>query len=87
MLLHDSDDAGSMRRLSGFPPVSINGRSHHNHTNSVASISPTTVNFSTVTGSPRSLFLRLEHEVHLGDMENLDLGVSDGPVANDDDGW
>ena len=64
-------------RLSGSPPVSINGRSHHNHNNSVASISPTT------------LFLRPEHEVHLGDMESLDLGVrsgSDGLVANDGDG-
>ena len=86
MLLHNSDDASSMR-LSGFPPVSINGQSHHNHTNSVASISPTTVNFSTVTGSPGSLLLRLEHEVHLGDIENLDLGVSDGLVTNDDDDW
>jgi hypothetical protein len=39
-------------------------------------ISPTTAEFSMVTtGSPRSLFLRPEHEVLLGDLESLDLGV------------
>jgi hypothetical protein len=89
MLLHDSDDGGSMR-FSGSPAVSINGHSNHNHNNSVASISPTTANFSMVTGSPGSLFLRPEHEVHLGDMENLDLGVrsrNSMVVAGDDGGW
>jgi hypothetical protein len=43
-----------------------------------------------VTGSPGSLFLRPEHEVHLGDMENLDLGVrsrNSMVVAGDDGGW
>jgi hypothetical protein len=28
-----------------------------------------------VTGSPRSLFLRPEHEQLLGDLESLDLGA------------
>ncbi|KIL61701.1 hypothetical protein M378DRAFT_166672 [Amanita muscaria Koide BX008] len=45
------------------------------------SISPTTANFSMVTGSPGSLFLRPEHEVHLGDLDtfSLDLGRVDDP--------
>jgi hypothetical protein len=89
MLLHDADDVNSMP-FSGSPPVSINGQSNHKHSTSVASISPITASFSMMTGSPGSLFLRPEHEVHLGDMESLDLGLrsgSDGPLANDDDGW
>lgn len=44
---------------------------------STASISPTTANFS-MAGSPGSLFLRPEHEVLLGEMESLDLGVRGG---------
>ncbi|KAF8623311.1 hypothetical protein AX17_007453 [Amanita inopinata Kibby_2008] len=54
---------------------------------STASISPTTANFSVVTGSPASLFLRPEHEVHLGDMEtfSLDFGtrIEEGCVLDD----
>ena len=45
---------------------------------SVGSISPSTANFSMVTGSPGSLFLRPEHEILLGDMESLDLGIQCG---------
>ncbi|KAF9526188.1 hypothetical protein CPB83DRAFT_908588 [Crepidotus variabilis] len=45
------------------------------------SISPTTADFSMVTGSPRSLFLRPEHELLLGDMESLDLGAR-GPAID-----
>lgn len=45
---------------------------------SIGSISPSTANFSMVTGSPGSLFLRPEHEILLGDMESLDLGVQGG---------
>lgn len=44
-------------------------------------ISPTTANFSLATGSPGSLFLKPEHEVHLEDMASLDLGMCD----DDDD--
>jgi len=43
-----------------------------------------------VTGSPGSLFLRPEHEILLGDMESLDLGMQggDGEVADGYvDGW
>ena len=43
--------------------------------NKSANISPTTADFSMVTGSPGSLFLRPEHEQLLGDMESLDLGA------------
>ncbi|KAF9007239.1 hypothetical protein BDQ17DRAFT_1351679, partial [Cyathus striatus] len=38
------------------------------------SISPTTANFSMVTGSPGSLYLLPDHEAFLGEMESLDLG-------------
>ena len=44
------------------------------------SISPTTAEFSMVTGSPGSLFLRPEHELLLGDMESLDLGGAVPPI-------
>ncbi|KAJ6574813.1 hypothetical protein B0H19DRAFT_1125871 [Mycena capillaripes] len=40
---------------------------------SVASIATTSPSAS-MLGSPRSLLLRPEHEVHLGDMDSLDLG-------------
>ncbi|KAI0799611.1 hypothetical protein BC629DRAFT_1438685 [Irpex lacteus] len=40
---------------------------------SAGNISPTTANFSMITGSPRSLDLRSEHERLLGDMPSLDL--------------
>ncbi|KAH7909483.1 hypothetical protein BJ138DRAFT_1155144 [Hygrophoropsis aurantiaca] len=48
---------------------------------SPANISPTTANFSMteMTGSPGSLQLRPEHELHLGDMASLSLyAMSDG---------
>ncbi|KAF9462817.1 hypothetical protein BDZ94DRAFT_1260396 [Collybia nuda] len=98
MLLHDNDHDDTMSNASmshsrysmvHTPPMSIRGK--HNAQNSsiasVASISPTTANFSMVTGSPGSLFLRPEHEVHLGDLESLDLGVrgGDGEQGVDDD--
>ncbi|PPQ83888.1 hypothetical protein CVT25_000632 [Psilocybe cyanescens] len=59
---------------------------------STTSISPTIANFSMVTGSPGSLYLRPEHEILLGDMESLDLGVLSGPESepgrtSGDDGW
>jgi hypothetical protein len=78
-----------VRSLSQSPPVS-----YHNFTGnippnssvvSVGSISP-----SMVAGSPGSLFLRPEHEILLGDMESLDLGVrgDDGDIVDDNvDGW
>ena len=78
-----------VRSLSQSPP-----NSYHNFTGnippnssviSVGSISP-----SMVAGSPGSLFLRPEHEILLGDMESLDLGVrgDEGDIADDNvDGW
>ncbi|RDB18214.1 hypothetical protein Hypma_000455 [Hypsizygus marmoreus] len=61
--------------------------SGHAHTSSVKSISPTTASFSMsmATGSPSSLFLKPEHEVHLGDMESLDLGRRRS--EDEDDEW
>ena len=53
------------------------------------SVSPTTVNFSIMTGSPGSLFLRPEHEVHLGDMEtfSLDFGSRMDEVGDLVEDW
>ncbi len=54
-----------------------------------ASISPTTANFSIMTGSPGSLFLKPEHEVHLGDMEtfSLDFGSRMDEVGDLVEDW
>lgn len=41
------------------------------------SVSPTATNFSEGETSPKSLLLRPEDELHLGDLESLDLGLSD----------
>jgi len=62
--------------VSSLPPVTfktLSGAGHY--PNKSANISPTTADFSMVTGSPSSLFLRPEHEQLLGDMESLDLGA------------
>jgi hypothetical protein len=48
---------------------------------SVGSMATTSPNAS-MLGSPHSLLLRPEHEVHLGDMDSLDLGRT-GP----DEDW
>ncbi|THH30160.1 hypothetical protein EUX98_g4049 [Antrodiella citrinella] len=55
---------------------------HHRSTSAatamtVGNISPTTANFSMLTGSPGSLSLRPEHEMHLGDMPPLNLSSDD----------
>lgn len=75
------------RSVSGTPPISFTNfarpRHHANKSiTSTTSISPTTANFSMTTGSPRSLVLRPEHELLLGDMESLDLGAHDIDDAN-----
>ena len=80
-----------MRSLSQSPPISYQNFAGNipSHT-SVGSISPSTAHFSMVTGSPGSLFLRPEHEILLGDMESLDLGVpgGDGELVDEKvDGW
>ncbi|KAF5383693.1 hypothetical protein D9615_003625 [Tricholomella constricta] len=99
MLLHDNDHSDSVS-LNGdleFSPAampirggkgSVNGHTHNTSVASVMSISPTTANFSMTTGSPGSLFLRPEHEMHLGDMDSLDLGTRrDANFTMDDGDW
>ena len=78
-----------VRSVSHSPPVSYLNFTGNIPPNSsvisVGSISP-----SMITGSPGSLFLRPEHEILLGDMESLDLGVrgDDGDIVDDNvDGW
>ena len=78
--------APSSRSVSPQHPLStamrINGRHGHGHRRSMSNgnVSPTTANFSMteMTGSPGSLCLRPEHEMHLGDMVTLDLGYGTG---------
>ncbi|KAK7677825.1 hypothetical protein QCA50_019137 [Cerrena zonata] len=90
MLLHD-DGLGSdmhsksspsptlvMSKLPARQPQGSSHPAHHHHrTASSGNISPTTANFSMLTGSPGSLNLRPEHERLLGDMPHLDLGGED----------
>ena len=61
----------------------------HRVNRSVSSGGDTTANFSMTeaTGSPGSLRLRPEHELHLGDMVSLDLGyhASDGGDESDEE--
>ena len=86
MLLNDEGalDHGSTRSTRSVSPSStIPGQSqlpgqelyetHLRRTSSTGNISPTTANFSMMTGSPGSLHLRPEHEQLLGDMPTLDL--------------
>ena len=80
---------------SSTPPVTFKtffGTGHQTNKSSASamSISPTTAEFSMVTGSPGSLFLRPEHEQLLGDMESLDLGAVppiDLNVGQFEDDW
>lgn len=57
---------------------------HNRSTSSGGNMSPTTISFS-MTGSPGSLHLHPEHEMHLGDMASLDLAFV-GEDSGDDDG-
>lgn len=94
MLLHEGDTidhAGDFSSRSVSPPsptLIMPKRSsslRHAHNRSMSSggnISPTTANFS-ITGSPGSLHLRPEHEMHLGDMASLDLALV-GDDSGDD---
>ncbi|CAL1697494.1 unnamed protein product [Somion occarium] len=65
--------------LSKLPTRQSQGSSQHSHHRAASSgnISPTTANFSMLTGSPGSLNLRPEHERLLGDMPMLDLCAGD----------
>jgi hypothetical protein len=85
MLMHEEGVVGQDRSVVSRSPPSPtlalpDGGVRHGHTRSLSSgggISPTTANFSMseMNGSPGSLFLRPEHEMHLGDMTSLDLGL------------
>jgi hypothetical protein len=81
-VMPDRSAAFSSRSISpSTSVVPLSARIKHTHKRSMSSggnISPTTANFSMteMTGSPGSLFLRPEHERHLGDMVSLDLGYN-----------
>jgi hypothetical protein len=97
LLMHEADLA---QRSEGFSSRSVSPPSptlimpkgsstlRHTHKRSLSSggnISPLTASFS-MTGSPGSLHLRPEHEMHLGDMASLDLGMV-GDESGEDDGF
>jgi hypothetical protein len=96
MLMHDADlpqrsEGFSSRSVSPPSPTLIipkrSSSLRHTHNRSMSSggnISPLTANFS-MTGSPGSLHLRPEHEIHLGDMASLDLAMV-GDESSEDDG-
>lgn len=91
--MHSSPPGSPTMVLGRVQPPPIDTKPHpyprpgHALSKSVSSsagnISPTTANFSMLTGSPGSLNLRPEHERHLGDMPSLDL--ADGFEDYDDD--
>jgi hypothetical protein len=95
MLMHEADLAQRSEGFSsrsGSPPSPTliipkqNSGLRHTHNQSQSSggnISPMTANFS-MTGSPGSLHLRPEHELHLGDMASLDLAIVDDESGEDD---
>ncbi|KAF5325972.1 hypothetical protein D9611_000509 [Ephemerocybe angulata] len=85
-------------RVHSPPRTGYRGKGHeyrrHSQNVSISSahnISPTTANFSIMTGSPGSLFLKPEHEMYLGEMESLDLGVRledrEMGLVTDPDAW
>ncbi|ESK91559.1 hypothetical protein Moror_2554 [Moniliophthora roreri MCA 2997] len=95
MLMQEDHDSQGYSSTSSYEPgsptigVPLSKRPAHRRDASITSISPTTANFSMMsggTGSPRSLCLRPEHEQHLGDMDSLDLGhrSDDGEEENED---
>ena len=75
--------------ISNSTPVANRGGARTSVTPTSVSVSPTTANFSIMTGSPGSLFLRPEHEVHLGDMEtfSLDFGSRMDEVGDLVEDW
>ncbi|KAJ7462678.1 hypothetical protein B0H11DRAFT_2241202 [Mycena galericulata] len=66
-------------RIDGSPNRAHRANQSITSATSFATTSPN----ASMLGSPRSLLLRPEHEVHLGDMDSLDLGRA-GP---DEEGW
>ena len=88
MLLQD-EGADTRSTRSASPAPTIPGPSfdiYHKAQVSVGNISPTTANFSIVTGSPGSLNLRPEHERLLEDMPPLDLCADYETDGYDDHG-
>ncbi|KAG6844775.1 hypothetical protein H0H87_003893 [Tephrocybe sp. NHM501043] len=91
MLLHDNDHDllnGSPDHVRFSPPASQAtslGDDSVPDTSVVSAVSVSPTNFSMTTGSPGSLFLRPEHEVHLGDMDSLDLGIRGTPDTGDNE--
>lgn len=100
LLTQEVDMGGRQRLSGGFsspsgsppsptlvmPKRSSSLRHTHQHKRSMSSgdnTSPTTANFS-LTGSPGSLYLRPEHEMHLGDMASLDLAFAGEDSGEDD---
>ncbi|KAH8093119.1 hypothetical protein BXZ70DRAFT_440582 [Cristinia sonorae] len=86
MLLHEeglAPEAYSARSRSPSARRASQGSYGHQRFNSndtamtAGNISPTTANFSMLTGSPGSLSLRSEHERLLGDMPPLNLNSDD----------
>jgi hypothetical protein len=102
LLMHEdgvvADSSGAISPQSTSPSLPMTGlpkrgpNVQHAHNRSMSSgednISPMTANFSVteMTGSPGSLYLRPEHEVHLGDMASLDLGYRLEQGERDDEG-
>ncbi|KAI0061328.1 hypothetical protein BV25DRAFT_1826817 [Artomyces pyxidatus] len=68
-LTADRSHAGSFRSMS--PPSPPPAVRRHRPNMSMSSMGNSSIN--EVPASPRSLFLRPEHELHLGDMASLDL--------------
>ncbi|KAJ6627220.1 hypothetical protein B0H10DRAFT_1996115 [Mycena sp. CBHHK59/15] len=73
--------------LPRIEPRASRGGATHRHNKSIASVASgtTTSPNASMLGSPRSLLLRPEHEMHLGDMESLDLGRGDAAAADDEE--
>lgn len=69
----------SSLHTSRLPAAQTHGSyaGHYRTSSFGGNISPTTANFSMITGSPGSLNLRPEHERLLGDMPTLDLCAED----------
>lgn len=80
----DLDDTSMSASQQASPTmVRLAPRAMHRNNKSITSMANTSPNAS-MLGSPRSLLLRPEHEMHLGDMDSLDLGRT-GPDDGDED--
>ncbi|KAJ7102215.1 hypothetical protein B0H15DRAFT_984379 [Mycena belliarum] len=98
MLLHeDGANSSDVEEHSGASPTMMLPRApaspgrgqQHQANRSIASVGSmaTTSGNASILGSPRSLLLRPEHEVHLGDMDSLDLGRGGGDGDGDEEEW